>query len=90
MKYRQHDVADDSSPAPGEQKPGGPLTKITINLLPRTVKALEEVSVSTGDTKTECINRAVQIYAWLQARIAAGDQFQVMDKEGRTREIQIF
>lgn len=90
MRLRSHDTADDPAARPGEQKSGGSLTKITINLAPKAVKALEEVADATGDTKTESINRAVQIYAWLQTRINAGDQFLVLDKEGRTREIQIF
>lgn len=87
MKYRQRHGADKSS---GEQTAGSLLTKVTLNLLPRTVKALDELSDSTGDTRTECINRAVQVYSWLRVRIDLGDQFMVTDQDGNSHQIQIF
>lgn len=86
VKYRQKD--DDSSSE--ERKPGGSLTKVTLNLLPRTVKALDELSDRTGDTKTECINRAVQIYAWIRECIDGGDRVTLNDRDGSVREIRIF
>ncbi|MEV4123364.1 hypothetical protein [Micromonospora sp. NPDC049645] len=69
---------------------GGSLTKVTVNLLPRTMAALEEVSESTGDNKTETINRAVQLYAWVQRMIDAGESLRVVSPDGQTREIHMF
>ncbi len=95
----RHKAVEDASTGPGDQRPptppasrgvGSALTKVTVNLVPRAMKALEDVSASTGDTKTESINRALQIYAWLQSRIDAGEQVVVVDSLGKPREIQIF
>lgn len=88
MTYRQRNLGDERSS--GDQRAGGSTAKITINLVPRALTSLDKASEITGHTKTECINRALQIYTWLLSRIASGDQFQVLDTEGRIREIQIF
>lgn len=73
-----------------DQKTDGPPSKVTVNLTPRAVVALEEALEMTGNTKTECINRALPLYTWILLRIASGDSLQLSDKDGRTREIQIF
>jgi hypothetical protein len=44
----------------------GPLEKITVNLTPRTVAALELLVEVTGNSKTDSINRAIQIYSYLE------------------------
>lgn len=69
---------------------GGSLTKVTVNLLPRTVAALEQASESTGDSKTDTINRAVQLYAWVQRMLDAGESLRVVSPDGETREIHLF
>ncbi len=45
---------------------GGSLERVTVNLTPRSSKALEEVVGLTGDSKTDSINRAIQIYAYIE------------------------
>lgn len=37
--------------------------KVTVNLIPPAVRALEYCVVVTGDTRTDIINRALQLYA---------------------------
>lgn len=69
---------------------GGSLTKITVNLIPRAYTALEQVSAATGDNKTESINRAIQLYAWVQRMLDAGESIHVVSKTGTVREVQIF
>jgi len=44
----------------------GPLERVTVNLVARASRALQRVSDLTGDTKTDCINRAIQVYAYLE------------------------
>jgi hypothetical protein len=44
----------------------GPLERVTVNLVARASRALQKVSNLTGDTKTDCINRAIQLYAYLE------------------------
>lgn len=52
-------------PNPPEQQgsgAGGSLTRVTANFTPRAMTALERVTVRTGDSKTDALNRAVMIY----------------------------
>lgn len=42
---------------------GGQLTRLTVNLTGRATDALEKASRETGDTKTDTVNRALQVYA---------------------------
>lgn len=48
------------------------LTKLTVNLVRPAVKALELAATITGDTKTDTVNRAIQLYAFLAAAEAEG------------------
>ncbi len=41
------------------------LTKVTVNCTERSIAALDRVVAATGDSKTDSINRAVQIYTEL-------------------------
>jgi hypothetical protein len=43
-----------------------PLERVTVNLTPRAYRALEQAVRITGDTRTETINRALQVYAYLE------------------------
>ncbi len=45
----------------------GMLTKVTVNMTPTTMDALNESAGRLGDTFTETVNRAVQLYAKLTA-----------------------
>jgi hypothetical protein len=44
----------------------GPLERVTVNLSARAARALEEAAKLTGDSKTDTINRALQIYAYFE------------------------
>jgi hypothetical protein len=48
------------------------LTKITVNLVPRTAVALDSACATTGDSKTDTINRAVQLYQLMTELMADG------------------
>lgn len=41
------------------------LYRVTANLTPRSSAALEQVARLTGDNKTDTINRAIQVYAYI-------------------------
>jgi len=49
---------------------GRGLERITVNLTPRSSSALDLVVALTGDTKTDAINRAIQIYTYLERIVA--------------------
>lgn len=47
-------------------KPRQPeLTKVSANFVPRAIAALDLASEITGDSRTDVLNRAVQVYAYL-------------------------
>lgn len=39
------------------------LTKLIVNLVPAAAEALDRAADLTGDTKTDTVNRALQVYA---------------------------
>jgi hypothetical protein len=58
---------------------GGSLERITVNLAPRSSKALELATSLTGDSKTDTVNRALQIYAYLMDVISKGGSIDVRE-----------
>lgn len=64
-------MASKSSGTLADQKTGtgsgnGVLERVTVNLTPRAVRALHQAVSLTGDSKTDTINRALQLYAYLE------------------------
>jgi hypothetical protein len=57
----------------------GPLERITVNLTGRASRALELATELTGDTKTDSVNRALQIYAYLEQVTAQGGSIYVRE-----------
>ena len=63
---------DNETPARRGHGSNGPLERVTVNLIARASRALQQVSQLTGDTKTDSMNRAIQIYAYLEEINARG------------------
>jgi hypothetical protein len=64
---------DEQRTAPGQG--GGPrshMERVTVNLTARASEALRESVELTGDTKTDTINRALLVYAFLQRVMREG------------------
>lgn len=59
------DTPDGPPPAPVTGGRGG-LERVTVNLTAKSLRALERLSELTGESKTEAINRALQLYAFLE------------------------
>jgi hypothetical protein len=69
---RVHDGGGSADSAPGP--PGGSgLTRVTVNLNRKAMEALDALSESNGLSKTDTINRALQVYALIQ---------DIMDRNG--------
>lgn len=51
----------------------GPLTRVNVNLTQRTMAALESAVMKTGDSRTDTINRAIQVYDLVQDLLGNGD-----------------
>lgn len=65
------------------------LTRTTVNLVPRAVAALEEVSRLTGDNKTDVINRALQVYAYLELEQVAGKRILLSNLDGSVEVVTL-
>jgi hypothetical protein len=71
------------------EQTGGPrpqMERVTVNLTARASEALKESVELTGDTKTDTINRALLIYAFLQGVMQEGGA--VYTRGGDTGELE--
>ena len=75
-------AGDDSDNKPPVVKGG--LERLTVNLIPRSSRALERGVELTGDSKTVVVNRALQLYAYLEEAWAAGGEVVVTESRGAT------
>jgi hypothetical protein len=48
------------------------LTRVSVNLIPRSSIAIGLAKKLTGDSATDIVNRSVQVYAYLEQVIANG------------------
>lgn len=65
MTTKTEPRVDDAPTTTSEQAPKV-AGRVTVNLSKRTVEALDATSALTDDTKTEVINKAVQLYQEVQ------------------------
>jgi len=80
---------DQSRNDPSQRGGGGGLERVTVNLIPRASRALEQAGQLTGDSKTDTINRAIQVYAYLEEVWANGGSILVRNGENVT-ELKFF
>jgi hypothetical protein len=67
----------------------GNLRKLTVNLYPKAVDALQAASNMTGDNRTDTVNRALQIYAYLMEQtLLEGRRLQSVDSDGTVRAVE--
>ena len=57
----------------------GNLVTLTVNLTEKSDAALMRVATTTGDTWTDAMNRAIQVYAYLVALFATGGEVWVLE-----------
>lgn len=69
----------ESAATSSQERQDSGLQRVTVNLTPRTSAALDEAVRLTRDTKTDTINRAVQVYAYLERIIQDGGTVYVRD-----------
>ena len=63
------------------------LHRVTVNLIQSAWDAANETAAQKGLTRTDVINRALQVYAYFERRIADGDEVLIRSKDGGlTRE----
>jgi hypothetical protein len=61
---------------------GGSHERVTVNLTEKTARALAEAVEITSDSKTDAINKALQMYALLQRVQEAGGAIYLREKDG--------
>lgn len=70
---------------------GGSLERVTVNLIARASRALQRVSDLTGDSKTDSINRALQVYCYLEEISANGGDIYVREsKDSDLQRVKMF
>jgi hypothetical protein len=62
------------------------LERVTVNITGRASRALDALTELTGDTKTDAINRALQIYAYMEQVAAQGGSVYVREAVGSELE----
>lgn len=75
---------------PGQVVAGRTLVKVTVNLTPRAVEALDATSVRTRDSKTDTICRALaacQIVLDLMDR--SGGYLVIVDADGQRERVHL-
>ncbi|WP_328842867.1 hypothetical protein [Streptomyces sp. NBC_00258] len=56
-----------------------PLERVTVNLTARASRALETTVGLTGDSKTDSINRALTVYAYIEQVLQQGGSIAVQE-----------
>jgi len=71
-------------------KPRSPATeRYSVTLVPPAVQAIAELTESTGLSKADVINRAVQIYAYLDAQTRGGADLLLRQSDGTLEKLHI-
>lgn len=69
----------------------GSLERVTVNLTPRSSRALMAVVDLTGDSRTDAINRAIQVYHYIEDVLEAGGEVLIKPKDSSEVErLRIF
>lgn len=63
--------------------------KVTVNLTPKASEALSQAAQLSEHNRTDTINRALQLYAFVLAELAAGRRIAVIDHDDTVREIHL-
>lgn len=63
--------------------------KLTVNLIEKASKALRSAAEPTGDTETDTVNRALQVYDYIMQLQARGGASLVQDEDGNVAKLSI-
>jgi hypothetical protein len=63
------------------------MSRIIVNLTDKSDLALENLAMFEGGSKTDAVNRAIQVYAFLVGEIMSGKNLQLMDSSDGTVEM---
>jgi hypothetical protein len=60
--------------------------RITIGLIPKVVKELDDLQQTTGMSKTDLVNRAVSLYSFIEEHLARGEELRLFDPKDQTEQ----
>ena len=63
--------------------------RFTVTLIATAAQAVARLMHLTGLSKTDVINRAVQVYAFLAQQMAEGKEIILRDEQGNTERVHI-
>ena len=67
--------------------PSGDLIRLTVKLTPRAAASLTLAAHANKDSRTDTVNRALQMYAYLSSQVKAGDEVLLRDKRGNVKKV---
>lgn len=80
----------DAGQLPDDDTEPRALTKVTVNLIPRAVEALDQACARTRDTKTDTINRALVLHNLVLGLIErGGGSLSVEASDGRIERVHL-
>jgi hypothetical protein len=62
--------------------------RITVGLVPKTGGELRELQERTGLSKTDIVNRAITLYAFMEAQLGAGHELLVRRDTGEVELVR--
>jgi len=66
------------------------LDRISVTLIPKASEDLEALSRATGLSKTDLVNRAVQLYAFVVGEQSRGQDLALRDQDtGETQRVRL-
>jgi hypothetical protein len=60
--------------------------RITVGLIPKVVNELNALQRETGMSKTDLVNRAVSLYAFIHEHLARGDEVRLFNPEDQQEQ----
>lgn len=66
---------------------GSGAERVTVSLIPRAAADLARLQTETSLTRTDLINRAVGLYAFVTKQLEAGRELAVLDPKDNTTRI---
>ncbi|MEV4253912.1 hypothetical protein AB0J52_12185 [Spirillospora sp. NPDC049652] len=86
MNKSEAPSADQSRDQSAHGEGPGARERVTVNLTAKGAAALTELMRLTGDTKTDVINRALGVYAYLESVTQEGGKVYVREQDGSDLE----
>ena len=67
-----------------------PVGRVNVALVAEAVDALARLQDRTGLKKVDLVNRALQVYEFIDAELKAGKQVLLRDEDGHDQLVKIF